>query len=147
MYNPTISLRFFSWSSCFQEATDKDMQDHPETDANLKALLADAYLHPIFNSFEEVELVEVKVDKNHSQTPSPASEPEEKNQSRTSSPLSELTSPSPTHQHEHYHEGEQSQKVQHYEAGPPGDIFHYEYQQSEYMYHYDVESYHHGYHY
>lgn len=45
-----------------QEATDKDLQDRAsETDANMRACLADAYMHPIFHSFQEVELGEVKV--------------------------------------------------------------------------------------
>ncbi|KAL9230804.1 hypothetical protein vseg_006107 [Gypsophila vaccaria] len=46
-----------------EEATEKDEQEQTGTpDLNLKARLADAYLHPIFNSFEEVEFKEVKVD-------------------------------------------------------------------------------------
>lgn len=49
----------------------KDILDRTtESDVNLKAFLADAYLHPIFLSFEEEEmkseLVEVRVDKHQS---------------------------------------------------------------------------------
>lgn len=130
-------------SHAFQEAMEKDLQDRSsESDANLKAYLADAYLHPIFRSFEEVELDEVKVDKK----PPPNS---------SSPPLSELSSPSPTHHTKHHEEDEPSQvsqtshNVQHYEVGQPGDLFHYEYEQTSHIYHYDVESqYHHnGYHY
>ncbi|XP_018627175.1 CSC1-like protein At1g32090 isoform X2 [Nicotiana tomentosiformis] len=126
-----------------EEAMEKDLQDRSsESDANLKAYLADAYLHPIFRSFEEVELDEVKVDKK----PPPNS---------SSPPLSELSSPSPTHHTKHHEEDEPSQvsqtshNVQHYEVGQPGDLFHYEYEQTSHIYHYDVESqYHHnGYHY
>ncbi|KAK8520703.1 hypothetical protein V6N12_004632 [Hibiscus sabdariffa] len=47
-----------------EEAMAKDLMDRTtEPDINLKAFLADAYLHPIFRSFEEEELVEVRVDK------------------------------------------------------------------------------------
>ncbi|KAK9699000.1 hypothetical protein RND81_08G146700 [Saponaria officinalis] len=46
-----------------EEATEKDEQEQTGTpDLNLKTRLADAYLHPIFNSFEEVEFEEVTVD-------------------------------------------------------------------------------------
>ncbi|XP_009784323.1 hyperosmolality-gated Ca2+ permeable channel 1.8-like [Nicotiana tabacum] len=119
-----------------EEAMEKDLQNRSsESDANLKAYLADAYLHPIFRSFEEVELDEVKVDKK----PPPNS---------SSPPLSELSSPSPTHHAKHHEEDEPSQvsqtshNVQHYEVGQPGDLFHYEYEQSNHIYHYDVESHH-----
>ncbi|MBA0689517.1 hypothetical protein Goari_007243, partial [Gossypium aridum] len=47
-----------------EEAMAKDLLDRTtEPDINLKAFLADAYLHPIFRSFEEEELVEIRVDK------------------------------------------------------------------------------------
>ncbi|KAL3645767.1 hypothetical protein CASFOL_010947 [Castilleja foliolosa] len=44
-----------------EEAMNKDTQDRAffETDANFRSYLADAYLHPIFHSFEETELAEV----------------------------------------------------------------------------------------
>lgn len=49
--------------SYVQEATEKDEQEQNEgAEENLKPYLADAYLHPIFHSFEEFEFEEVKVD-------------------------------------------------------------------------------------
>ncbi|WMV43314.1 hypothetical protein MTR67_036699 [Solanum verrucosum] len=132
-----------------EEAMEKDLQDRSsESDTNLKAYLADAYLHPIFHSFEEIELEDVKIDKK----PPPDS---------PSPPLSELSSPSPTHDAKDHKEVEPSgtsqtsHNVQHYEVGQPGDLFHYEYEQTSHVYHYDFESqYHHdsqyqhnGYHY
>ncbi|KAJ4829437.1 hypothetical protein Tsubulata_006632 [Turnera subulata] len=72
-----------------EEAMDKDIQDRTtEADVNLKSYLADAYLHPIFHSFEEEEeLVEVKpkVEKKGKQQPNNVA----------SVPSSELSSPSP----------------------------------------------------
>lgn len=61
-----------------------------EPNLNLKAYLADAYLHPIFRSFgvEEEELVQVRIDKHQSHHADHAS------------PLgsgSEISSPSPSH--------------------------------------------------
>ncbi|KAK8639941.1 hypothetical protein V6N13_138307 [Hibiscus sabdariffa] len=47
-----------------EEAMAKDITDRTtEPEINLTAFLTDAYLHPIFHSFEEEELVEVRVDK------------------------------------------------------------------------------------
>lgn len=46
-----------------------------EPNLNLKAYLADAYLHPIFHSFDDddddEEKIEVRVDKGRSHIPSP----------------------------------------------------------------------------
>ncbi|KAL3330840.1 hypothetical protein AABB24_034591 [Solanum stoloniferum] len=126
-----------------EEAMEKDLQDRSsESDASLKAYLADAYLHPIFHSFEEIELEDVKIDKK----PPPDS---------PSPPLSELSSPSPTHDAKDHKEVEPSgtsqisHNVQHYEVGQPGDLFHYEYEQTSHVYHYDYQSQyqHNGYHY
>lgn len=104
----------------------KDTQDRASaSDVDLKSYLADAYLHPIFHSFEEVDLVEVKVDKtedHHIVSPSP----------------SELSSPSP--QHANHQEEEPSQSVQHYEVEPPHTAYHYEMEQHYTAYNYDVES-------
>ncbi|KAK7252535.1 hypothetical protein RIF29_36543 [Crotalaria pallida] len=62
-----------------EEAMAKDLLEKTtEPDLNIKAYLADAYLHPIFQSFEieEQELVEVRVDKQQTQAASPSpSEP------------------------------------------------------------------------
>ncbi|XP_078438187.1 hyperosmolality-gated Ca2+ permeable channel 1.8-like isoform X2 [Wolffia australiana] len=47
-----------------EEAMEKDsVEKAAEPDLNLRAYLADAYLHPIFQSFEQEEAAEVKVDK------------------------------------------------------------------------------------
>lgn len=66
----------------------KDMlEKSTEPDLNIKAYLADSYLHPIFQSFEvEEEVVEVRVDKQQTHV--------------ATSPLSELSSPSPQHLHQ-----------------------------------------------
>ncbi|GAY64729.1 hypothetical protein CUMW_235650 [Citrus unshiu] len=71
-----------------EEAMAKDRLDRTtEPEINLKAYLADAYLHPIFQSFEEEELVEVRVDKQQVCTASPIT--------------SELSSPSPSQHVDH----------------------------------------------
>lgn len=81
--------------SYFQEAMAKDtMELNTEPDLNIKAFLADAYLHPIFHSFEEEEMVEVQVDKYQAQAESPV-------RSELSSPSSDNAGhhqpPSPPH--------------------------------------------------
>ncbi|GAA0184501.1 hypothetical protein LIER_31789 [Lithospermum erythrorhizon] len=64
-----------------QEALEKDLEERgSESGENDNAFLANAYLHPIFHSFEEVELEEVKVHKHqtlpvHSPTVSERSSP------------------------------------------------------------------------
>ncbi|KAG6389679.1 hypothetical protein SASPL_151152 [Salvia splendens] len=97
-----------------EEAMSKDTQDGASaSDVDVKSYLADAYLHPIFRSFEEVDLVEVKVDTD----PTPTKE--------ASPSPSEPSSPSPAH-HEHKKEEEDededeeeevSHTVQHHEFG------------------------------
>ncbi|KAL0329901.1 UNVERIFIED_CONTAM: CSC1-like protein [Sesamum radiatum] len=117
-----------------EEAMSKDTQDRAsESDVDLKSYLADAYLHPIFHSFEEVELVEVKVDKNQSHV-------------HSSSP-SELSSPSP--QHTYHHEDEPSHIVQHYEVEPNHTMHHYaaESPSNIYRYEYAAEQHYQYYHY
>ncbi|CAA0838819.1 CSC1-like protein [Striga hermonthica] len=55
------------------EAMSKDMQDRAseyET-ANFKSYLADAYLHPIFHSFEGTNLYDIRVDKNRADNSNP----------------------------------------------------------------------------
>lgn len=109
-----------------QEAITKDAQDHASgSDMDLKSYLADAYLHPIFHSFEEVDLVEVKVDR------SPAAD--------VSQSQSELSSPSPEREHEPEHEHHLDG-----EDEPPSEVHHYEAAESHYetvyQYHYEVES-------
>ncbi|KZV25536.1 hypothetical protein F511_27521 [Dorcoceras hygrometricum] len=108
-----------------EEAMNKDAQDRAsESDVNLKSLLADAYLHPIFRSFEGVDLVEVKVEKNPDDVAS-------------SSPRS-LSSPSPDQ--DHHLEDETTDNVQHYEVEPPHITYHYEFESPNNMYRYNVES-------
>lgn len=109
-----------------QEAMNKDIQDHAsDSDVNLKSLLADAYLHPIFHSFEEVDMVEVKVEKNQEDIAS-------------SSPSSLSSSPSP--QHAHHLQDETSDNVQRYEVEPTHTNYHYEVESPNSMYRYNVES-------
>ncbi|KAL2234626.1 CSC1-like protein At1g32090 isoform X1 [Sesamum indicum] len=67
-----------------EEAMTKDTQDLAfESDVGLKSYLTNAYVHPIFHSFEEVELAEVRVDKNqaHIMNPSPTINEDERSQS------------------------------------------------------------------
>ncbi|KAJ6415487.1 hypothetical protein OIU84_004310 [Salix udensis] len=104
------------------EATmEKDILDRTtESDINLKAYLADAYLHPIFHSFEEEELVEVNVERNKSHT--------------ASDPTTEISSSSPPHQVSHprsppphyvYHPSSPPQHAYHPHS-PPHYAYHYE---------------------
>lgn len=107
------------------------LEQTTEPDLNIKAYLADAYLHPIFRSFEEEEeLVEVKVDKHQSHRVSPST--------------SEVSSPSPSHYVHH------PTSPPHYVAhpsSPPHYIYQpsspprYVYQSSppHHVYHYEVE--------
>ncbi|XVF52263.1 hypothetical protein PTKIN_Ptkin05aG0005100 [Pterospermum kingtungense] len=110
-----------------EEAMAKDIADRTtEPDINLKAFLADAYLHPIFRSFEEEELVEVRVDKVRV----------DRHQSYADNDqTSDLSSPSPPH---HSYQP----------TSPPQDVYHhglppqYAYNLSSsplYGYHYQVE--------
>ncbi|XP_042433980.1 CSC1-like protein At1g32090 isoform X1 [Zingiber officinale] len=74
-----------------EEAMERDiMERESEPNLNLKAYLADAYLHPIFHSFEddEEEKVEVRVDKGQSHLSSPS--------------RSEMSTESPPHYVYHY---------------------------------------------
>ncbi|KAH7833754.1 hypothetical protein Vadar_009374 [Vaccinium darrowii] len=111
-----------------EEAMAKDIEDrNSEPDVNLKAYLTDAYLHPIFHSFEEVELTEVRVDKNQTQIPSTSvNRPHNHGPSPSAS---ELSSPSPPHH------------AYNYENQPPHTLIHqYEFDQQNYpVNHYEVE--------
>ncbi|KAG6475095.1 hypothetical protein ZIOFF_064313 [Zingiber officinale] len=74
-----------------EEAMERDiMERESEPNLNLKAYLADAYLHPIFHSFDddEEEKVEVRVDKGQSHLSSPS--------------RSEMSTESPPHYVYHY---------------------------------------------
>lgn len=109
----------------FQEAMAKDIMDQTtETELNLKAYLADAYLHPIFQSLqqeeEEEEKVEIRMDKHQVHTGSPLN--------------SEPSSSSATH-HVHHSPSSSPQYVYHhssfpdyiYPPPPPShDPYHYE---------------------
>uniref|UniRef100_A0A2P2P032 Uncharacterized protein n=1 Tax=Rhizophora mucronata TaxID=61149 RepID=A0A2P2P032_RHIMU len=128
---------------------DKDILDQTtETDLNLKAHLADAYLHPIFHSFEEEDVVEVEVNKEPARTSGAANS-------------EELSSPSPPHasspQHHVYHPSSPPIHVYHpyspsnrvyHPYSPPQHVYHsplpphYIYEAPlppEYMYHYGNE--------
>ncbi|XP_028754713.1 CSC1-like protein At1g32090 [Neltuma alba] len=104
-----------------EEAMAKDvLEKTAEPGLNIKAYLADAYLHPIFRSFEvEEELVQVRVDKPQAQ--------------EAASPSSELSSPSPQHVHQsfppHYD----------YSAPPPQPYYYHPPSPPHYVYHYQVE--------
>ncbi|MBA0862470.1 hypothetical protein Goshw_009030 [Gossypium schwendimanii] len=119
-----------------EEAMAKDLLDRTtEPDINLKAFLADAYLHPIFRSFEEEELVEIRVDKVRV----------DRHQSYADNAQSrdDISSPSPPHHayhptsppHHSYHQPTTS---------PPQDIYHHDippqYDYNHYGYHYEAES-------
>ncbi|KVG63238.1 protein of unknown function DUF221 [Cynara cardunculus var. scolymus] len=103
----------------------------------LESYLSDAYLHPIFRSFEEVELAEVRVDKNPDNIlsrPEPETEPQTETETEPASPSH---SPSPSH---HLHEEhEESVTVQHYEVGPPANVYHYGYEHHENIFHYSID--------
>ncbi|XWS49331.1 hypothetical protein CRYUN_Cryun13aG0154600 [Craigia yunnanensis] len=120
-----------------EEAMAKDIMDQTtEPDLNLTAFLADAYLHPIFRSFEEEELVEVRVDKVRV----------DRHQSYADNAQnSDLSSPSPPHHvyhptsppHHSYQPTSPSQDVYHHGSPPQ-----YAYNLSsppDYGYHYEVE--------
>lgn len=79
-----------------EEAMEKDkMEKDSETNLNLKSFLADAYLHPIFHSFDNdaVEAEDARVDKSQSYAISPV---------RSEITRSEASSPSPPHYVYHY---------------------------------------------
>ncbi|KAH1106618.1 hypothetical protein J1N35_010386 [Gossypium stocksii] len=108
-----------------EEAMKKDIMDQTtEPDINLTTFLADAYLHPIFRSFEEEELVEVRVDKVRV----------DKNQSYSSNAQSQTSddhsSPSPPH---------------HPTTSPPQDVYHHGFP-PQYAYNFSSST-HYGYHY
>ena len=100
------------------------LEKSTEPDLNIKAYLADAYLHPIFQSFEveEEELVEVRVDKHQTYVATP--------------PLSEPGSPSPVHHH--LDQPSPSQYVE-YPTSPPGYYYHHQPSHPHYGYQYQGE--------
>ncbi|XP_057521324.1 CSC1-like protein At1g32090 [Amaranthus tricolor] len=107
-----------------EEATERDEQEHTEgADQNLKPYLADAYLHPIFHSFEEVEFEEVKVDavhvdKHHAQISSPPAQVEEISSSSPPHPPQYYSYEHDFHSYNYYHHHEaQSSHYEHYYHG------------------------------
>ncbi|KAH1074866.1 hypothetical protein J1N35_027194 [Gossypium stocksii] len=119
-----------------EEAMAKDLMDRTtEPDINLKAFLADAYLHPIFRSFEEEELVEIRVDK--------VRVDRHQSYADNAQTRDDICSPSPSHHayhptsppHHSYHQPTTS---------PPQDIYHHgippQYDYNLYGYHYEAES-------
>ncbi|KAJ9707539.1 hypothetical protein PVL29_002535 [Vitis rotundifolia] len=89
-----------------EEAMAKDtMERTTEPNLNIEAYLADAYLHPIFQSFEEEELVDVRVDKNQTHIPSPSE--------------SVVSSPSPPQYAYHYEVQPPPHYVHHYHEAEP----------------------------
>ncbi|KAA3460354.1 CSC1-like protein isoform X1 [Gossypium australe] len=119
-----------------EEAMAKDLMDRTtEPDINLKAFLADAYLHPIFRSFEEEELVEIRVDK--------VRVDRHQSYADNAQTRDDISSPSPPHHayhptsppHHSYHQPTTS---------PPQDIYHHgippQYDYNHYGYHYEAGS-------
>ncbi|KAK8502185.1 hypothetical protein V6N11_057979 [Hibiscus sabdariffa] len=97
-----------------EEAMAKDITDRTtEPEINLTAFLTDAYLHPIFQSFEEEELVEVRVDKHQSDA----------DNAGTSNDLSSPSPPQGVHHHSFspqyiYNFSSPAHYGYHYEAEP-----------------------------
>ncbi|KAL4385775.1 hypothetical protein GQ457_15G008020 [Hibiscus cannabinus] len=120
-----------------EEAMAKDLMDQTtEPDINLKAFLADAYLHPIFRSFEEEELVEVRVDKVRVDRHQTYAENAQTRDDLSSSPPHYVHQPTSPPQHS-YQPASTPQDVYHHGIAPQ-----YEYNSSSlhYGYHYDAET-------
>ncbi|GMQ04084.1 hypothetical protein CsSME_00049625 [Camellia sinensis var. sinensis] len=126
-----------------EEAMAKDLQERTsEPDLNLKSYLSDAYLHPIFHSFEEVELTEVKIDKHQTHITS-TSVNEIHNHIPTPS-ASETSTPSPSPPHYAYQFEDQPSNTVHqyayqFEDQPPNTVHQYEVEQPYNVYHYGIE--------
>lgn len=97
-----------------------------EPDLNVKAFLADAYLHPIFRSFEEEELSEIKVEK-------------QKSPVHDDSSVSELSSPSPPHIVDDDHHHPQSPPHYMYHPQSPPHFVYPSHPSHHYAYSYDPE--------
>lgn len=102
----------------------KDIEERSsEPELNLKAYLADAYLHPIFQSFEEEEeMVEVRVDKHQTHVASTPSEP------TSHSPANYVHGPPspPQYQYQYVHHPPSPPQYVYDPSSPP----HYVYDQS-----------------
>ncbi|XP_062027429.1 CSC1-like protein At1g32090 [Rosa rugosa] len=142
-----------------EEAMEKDELDKTtEPDINLKSYLADAYLHPIFRSFEEQhESVEVRVDKHQTHIAAPIT-------SELSSPIPphNVSSPSPPHNVHHipsqyaYYQSSPPQysynsnsppNYVYHSTSPPHYSYHNEEPQPHYTYHNEDPPPHYGSHY
>lgn len=110
-----------------EEAMAKDtLERSTEPNLNVKAFLADAYLHPIFRSFEEEELPKVKVEK-------------QKSPVHDDSSVSELSSPSPPHiVDEHHHQNQSPPHYIYHPQSPPHYIYP-SHPSHHYAYSYDPE--------
>ncbi|KAI7989386.1 CSC1-like protein [Camellia lanceoleosa] len=126
-----------------EEAMAKDLQERTsEPDLNLKSYLSDAYLHPIFHSFEEVELTEVKIDKH--QTHITSTSVNEIHNHIPTPPASETSTPSPSPPHYAYQFEDQPSHTVHqyayqFEDQPPNTVHQYEVEQPYNVYHYGIE--------
>ncbi|CAK9321460.1 unnamed protein product [Citrullus colocynthis] len=110
-----------------EEAMAKDtLERSTEPDLNVKAFLADAYLHPIFRSFEEEELSEIKVEK-------------QKSPVHDDSSVSELSSPSPPHIVDDHHHHPQSPPHYMYHPQSPPHFVYPSHPSHHYAYSYDPE--------
>ncbi|XP_047341318.1 CSC1-like protein At1g32090 [Impatiens glandulifera] len=126
-----------------EEAMDMDLEESAEQTSNLKAYLSDAYLHPIFHSFEDVELPD------HPPPPQqpPAANKEEdlknsddeKHDQMPSDSSGELTSP-PKTQNAYRHEDHSSYTGYQHGDEESHDVYHYESTQNQYAYHYRAGS-------
>ncbi|KAK8657949.1 hypothetical protein V6N13_036166 [Hibiscus sabdariffa] len=118
-----------------EEAMAKDLMDQTtEPDINLKAFLADAYLHPIFRSFEEEELVEVRVDKVRVDRHQTYAENAQTRDDLSSSPPHYVHQPTSPPQHS-YQPASTPQDVYHHGIAPQ-----YEYNSSSPYYGYQYEA-------
>ena len=108
----------------------KDTADKT-SESELKAYLADAYLHPIFQSFEEEEeqMVEVRVDKHQTHVARPPSEPSPSSPANyvhhTSSPPQYVYHP-PSPPHYMYDQSSPAHYVYGAPPSPPRYIYHHE---------------------
>lgn len=105
-----------------------NLEKETEPELNMKADLADAYLHPIFHSFEEEFSSEEKDGDRHREEEIPEVRVD-KHETMSSSPVTELGTPS--HHHQVYHSSSPSS---HYASA-------YEQSTSHYEYHYDAHQY------
>ncbi|KAG0498617.1 hypothetical protein HPP92_003308 [Vanilla planifolia] len=81
-----------------EEAMEKDtLEKASEPNLNLNAYLADAYLHPIFRTFDQVEMEDIRIDKSQTDKVSP----QRNESSSTCSPYNEYDHDSSIYQYDH----------------------------------------------